>query len=252
MTKKSLLLPFLLATSFVSIQANEVENIKNVSKELVKVRQEIEELHSTLSFKKSEFNDQMRSYSNQKSDLDIKISRNELKIKELERDLLKIKEENKEKSSTQKDIVPVLKDAIANLRVVIKDSIPFKKVDRLSALNEIKNRLDANLVTPNKVANQLWAFVEDEMMLGKTSGLYNDTVEIDGTKKLVKVLKIGKIAIFYKDGESYGMIKKRDGAWVNEKITSKDDVVNTAKLFDTFSKQIRTGKFTIKNIIPQS
>jgi len=252
MIKKSLLLPVLLASSFTCIQASEVENIKNVSKELVKVRQEIEELHATLSYKKAEFSDQMRSYSNQRSDLDIKISRNELKVKELQRDLLKLQDENKEKSSTQKDIVPILKKAIKELKLTIKDSIPFKKEDRLNALNDIENRLDANIITPNKVANQLWAFVEDEMMLGKTSGLYNDTVKIDGTKKLVKVLKIGKIALFYKDGQNYGMIKKRNNSWVNEKISTKEDIANTAVLFDAFSKQIRTGKFTVKNIIPEA
>lgn len=252
MIKKSLLLPVLLASLFTCIQASEVENIKNVSKELVKVRQEIGELHATLSYKKAEFSDQMRSYSNQKSDLDIKISRNELKVKELQRDLLKLQTENKEKSSTQKDIVPVLKNAIKELKLTIKDSIPFKKEDRLNALNDIENRLDANIITPNKVANQLWAFVEDEMMLGKTSGLYNDTVTIDGTKKLVKVLKIGKIALFYKDGQNYGMIKKRNNSWINEKISTKEDIANTAALFDAFSKQIRTGKFTVKNIIPEA
>lgn len=251
MLKQAVIVTFLSLTTS-TLLANEVENIKSVSKELVKVRGEIENLHSKISYKKDSFKDQLRSYSNQKSDLDIKISRNELKIKELQRDLKKIQDENKKNSSTQKNIVPVLKDSIKTLKQTIKTSIPFKLNDRLAALADIEHRLDANLVTPNKVANQLWAFVEDEMMLGKSSGIYNDTINIGGAKKLVKVLKIGKIAIFFKDGEKYGLIKKQNGSWSQEIITTPEDIENVAKLYDSFSKQIRTGKFTIKNIVPKS
>jgi phage gp16-like protein len=245
-----ILLAFSIAST--ALVANEVKDIKSVSKELVKVRGEIENLHSQISYKKDSFKDQLRSYSNQKSDLDIKISRNELKVKELQRDLKKLQEENQKNSSTQKNIIPILKDSIKSLRETIKTSIPFKLEDRLAALADIEHRLDATLVTPNKVANQLWAFVEDEMMLGKSSGIYNDTLNINGAKKLVKVLKIGKIAIFFKDGDNYGVIKKQNGSWEQEMISSPDDIANVAKLYDSFSKQIRTGKFTIKNIVPKS
>jgi len=166
--------------------------------------------------------------------------------------LKKITIQNKENSSTQKDIIPILENSIAMLEVTIKNSIPFKKLDRLKSLSDIKHRLTTAIITPNKAANQLWAFVEDELMLGKTSGLYSDTVIINGDKKLVKVLKIGKIAIFFKDGEKYGLIKKENSSWVQSMITTAEDLKSTAKLFDSFTKNIRTGKFSIKNIIPKS
>jgi len=250
--KKSLIIPLLLSSTFVTIaSAAEVENIKSVSQELVKVRQDIEELHSKITFKKDQFKDNMRSYSNQKSDLDIKISRNELKVQELQRDLKKLTEENKKNSSTQQEIVPILNSSIAMIQTTIKDSIPFKKEARLQALSDIQHRLNTGIVTPNKVVNQLWAFIEDEMMIGQSSGLYNDTVVINGDKKLVKVLKLGKIAIFFKDGEQYGLIKKQNNRWTQEMITKPAELQDTAKLYDTFSKQIRTGKFTMTNIIPE-
>lgn len=252
--KKKLASSIVIPLCFISLlEANEVDNIKNLSKKLVDVRQEIEALHTKISYKKESYNDRIRSYSNQKSDLDIKISRNELRIKELQRDLEKIKVDNLKNSSVQKNIVPILKNSITTLRETIKSSIPFKLQDRLNALADIEHRIDANLVTPNKAANQLWAFVEDEMMLGKSSGIYSDKIEIDGEIKLVKVLKVGKIALFFKsDQERYGMITKDGNLWKQTMITTQEQVQNTAKLFDTFAKQIRTGKFTINNILPNS
>ncbi|MEA3513631.1 MAG: DUF3450 family protein [Campylobacterota bacterium] len=250
MIRKTLLATSLVVSAMI-VNADEVKNIKSISSELVKVREDIESLHSKISFEKLSYRDNLRAYSNQKSDLDTKISRSELRIKELQRDLDKITQENKEKSSSQKKLTPILKNSIKDIRETVKNSLPFKLENRLQSLKDIEHRLDTNIITPNKAVNQLWAFVEDEMMLGKSSGIYNDTIEINGNKQLVKVLKIGKIALFFKTtDEKYGMISKQNGKWEQQSINKEEDIANLAHLYDSFSKQIRTGKFTIKNILP--
>ncbi|WP_156502210.1 DUF3450 family protein, partial [Oleiphilus sp. HI0067] len=111
--------------------------------------------------------------------------------------------------------------------------------------------LDANLITPNKAVNQLWAFVEDELMMGRSSGIYNETVLIGGNEQLVKVLRLGKIAAFYQGADdSYGLIKQVDGAWVQEELNGREASVNLDYLFDAFAKNIRNGMFTVPNILP--
>ena len=251
MRVKAILSGLVLLLCVTDSMANtDLQSIKNISQELVRIRQEIETLHNEISFEKDAYQDKLRSYSNQKSDLDVKISRADLNLKELERELKKITELNEQRSN-DKSVQPVLKEAIAALRKSVATSVPFKLPQRLQALKDIEHKLDTNIISVNKAANQLWAFVEDELILGRSSGIYNDTVEIAGKDSLVKVLRIGKLAMFYKTQDNqFGVMKKQKGGWQQQTIIDKDHIAQLENLFDAFGKNIRNGIFTVPNFLP--
>lgn len=251
---KKVISAFALFSLLSSVQAEtQIKTLENISNELVEVRQQIESLHAEIRYEKDAYKDQMRSYSNQKSDLDVRISRTELNIKELQRELKKLADINKEKNKAQEDITPVLKELINVLRESVSTSLPFKLSQRLDAIKDIEHRLDTHLISPNKAANQLWAFVEDELMLGKSSGIYNDTLEINGQDKLVKVLRVGKVAMFYKAPDNqYGLIQRQGKQWKQQALEDDASIVQLEQLFDSFSKNIRSGQFTTPNFLPRS
>lgn len=250
---RQLLITLLLAVlASQALAEKEIHSLENLSEELVKIRQDISQLHDQINFEKSRYNDQVRAFSNQKSDLEVKNSRAELNIKELERELEKLREENQQKRASFDEVTPVLETAVADLRVAVSQSLPFKLQDRLDALNEIEHRLKTNLISPNKALNQLWAFVEDELMLGRSSGLYNESIEINGENTLVKVLRIGKLAMFYKTpNNQYGLLNKVNNEWQQSALDSKEATSQLDNLFDSFSKNIRNGLFHVPNYLPQ-
>ena len=251
--KKNLLGLALLLAVTSSVADTELKSLKNISHELVEIRQQIESLHNKISYEKDAFKDQIRSYLNQKSDLDVRVSRADLNIKDLQRELQKLTTMTQRKNHLYESVFPILKESISLIRGSISDSLPFKLSQRLNALDEIEYRLDAQIISPNKAANQLWAFVEDELMLGKSSGIYNDTLNIEGQDKLVKVLRVGKIAMFYKTNEGgFGMMQKRGGMWQQQTLQEKKSVAQLEQLFDSFGKNIRNGQFTIPNFLPRS
>lgn len=232
---------------------NEIESLQNISQELVEIRQQIAALHDEINFKKERHREQMRSYANQKTDLEVKISRAELNIKDIKRELEKLKAENQKAYSGYDDVVVVVKQAIASLRESVKASLPFKLEQRLQALDGIEQRLETNVITPNKAANQLWSFVEDELMLGRSNGVYNETVEIGGEKNLVKVVRLGKIAMFFKSADrEYGLLKKQQGEWIKQPVSDSAQIRQLDDLFDAFNKNIRNGLFKVPNILPNS
>ncbi|MCG8380692.1 MAG: DUF3450 domain-containing protein [Gammaproteobacteria bacterium] len=236
-----------------SAHGDDIESLKNISKELVDIRHQIENLHNQINNEKELYTDQFRSYSNQKSDLDVKISRADLNIKDLERELNRLIEINKEHNRDYDEIVPVIKESIALLRARVSTSLPFMRSQRLDALADIEHRLDTNIISPNKAANQLWAFVEDELVLGRSSGIYNDTLEIDGKKELVKVLRVGKIALFYQTAnDQYGVIKRQGEDWVQKKLKAEESIAKLDNLFDSFNKNIRNGFFELPNFLPRN
>lgn len=252
------LLLFLIAFSRLAIAAEVDDSVgirplENIAQELVKVRKQIEELHTDINFVNDRYKDELRSYSGQKSDLDVRISRSDLNLKDLERELAKLTEQNSKKNQAQADVTPGLKQAIKILGSSVSGSLPFKIKERLKVINEIEYRLDSKAISANKAANQLWAFVEDELMIGKSSGIYNDTISINGQKKLVKVLRVGKIAMFYKtsDGE-FGVTKSEKGKWQQTPLDDSDSIEQLEQLFDSFNKNIRNGQFDIPNFLPRS
>jgi hypothetical protein len=233
--------------------AEDIQSIKNISQELVKIRQQIESLHDQINTEKDSYKDRMRSYANQQSDLDVRISRADLNIKELQRELKKLIDTRNEKTKTSENLVPVLHKSIDKIRQNVSVSLPFKLKERLRALDEIKYRLDAKIISANKAANQLWAFVEDELMLGKSNGIYNDTITINGQEKLVKVLRIGKIAMFYRTSDDeFGVVQKMDGTWKQHAYEDSSNISRLEHLFDSFGKNIRNGQFVTPDFLPRS
>ncbi len=243
---------FLIAAVPVQAADEDLRSLKNISQELVKIRQEIAQLHDQIRFEKETFNDEMRAFSNQRSDLEVKSSRADLNIKELQVELEKLRQENAEKFAAFDQVSPVLLAAIEDLRQTVAGSLPFKLSDRLQALDDIEHRLETSIISPNKAANQLWAFVEDELILGRSSGIYNETLEIDGESTLVKVLRVGKVAMFYRSSEGdFGVLRKKQGQWQKEEIKGAENIARLEDLFDSFTKNLRNGMFAIPNIIPQ-
>lgn len=243
-----LLLPWSTANA-----ADELQKLKNISAELVKIRQQIESLHQQITYSKDRYQDELRSYSSQKADLEVKISRSDLNNKELQRELEKLSELNRSKLESADQITPVLNASIQKLRSMTQISLPFKRDERINALDDIAHRLQTSLISPNKAANQLWAWIEDELILGTSSGLYTDTQEIDGEKKLVKVLRLGKVALFYRTTENqYGMVRQKNGRWESSKITLENQIAEVDDLFDSFAKNIRNGLFTLPSFLPEA
>ena len=243
----------LLAFSSSSFAETNLKSLENISQELVDIRQQISNLHDKINFKKENFRDQLRSFANQKSDLEVKISRSDLNLKDLQRELNKLKEINQDKYKSYDELTPVIEKSISSLRASIKGSLPFKIKERLQALDDIEHRINSSIISPNKAANQLWAYVEDELMIGRSSGIYNESINIGGEDRLVKVLRIGKIAMLYKTpDEGYGVFRKQENKWVQVAIEGGDNTRQLDYLFDSFNKNIRNGLFTIPNILPNS
>ena len=250
---RQILLTLLLAVLAGQALAQEgLQSLENISEELVNIREDIGQLHDEINFEKSRYNDQVRAYSSQQSDLEVKNSRAALNIRELERELEKLREENQQKRAAYDQVTPVLEGAIAGLRETVSQSLPFKRQDRLDALDEIEHKLQTSLITPNKAANQLWAFVEDELILGRSSGLYNESIELGGEERLVKVLRIGKLAMFYKTQDNqYGLLHKVDDEWQQQSLDGQEEASQLDTLFDSFNKNIRNGLFKVPNYLPQ-
>jgi len=225
-------------------------NSDNMAESLMKLRAQVEQLDAKISDEKDAYKAQMRSLSMQKSELEGTISRQELKIKQLQKELADVQSKIKKAGKNSQGIKPIVLEAADQLIAMMKHSIPFKTHDRIAAVEEIKMQLNSSLITPQKALSMLYNSYADEMRMTKENGIFKQTITLDGEEKLVEVARVGTVMMFFKTPDDVvGYVTKAGNGWDYKQELNKEKQDEILALFDAFKKQIRTGYFTLPNAL---
>ena len=246
MSKKtvSIAVSLLLCTTVVTA------NSANMAESLMKLRSQVEQLDSSITDKKDSYRASMKSLLRQKDDLESVIAREDLKIKQIKRELTKVKKEIVEGSKNSKGLKPLLSDALELLEENIKDSLPFKTKDRVADITRTKEQIENNLVNPQKGLALTWNAYSDAMRMTKENGLFKQTININGQDRLAEVARLGTMMMYFKTPDnSVGYATKDAKGWYYKEVVSKEEKDQILYLFDSFKKQIRSGYFTLPNAI---
>ncbi len=248
--RRWLFLAVVTAASIASLQAT--ADPSQLAARLAQLRGDVETLAQDLSTKSAESKEAIRSLARQRADLELEVQREETRVQKLSAAIAKRRAEiqaEKEKSDRH---VPLYKDAIVKVREYVNTTMPFRRDERLAALDKIDEQYKAGLVTAGRALSRLWSFVEDEFRMTRENGLYKQTVTVDGEERLAEVVRLGMVMMFYKtdDGDT-GRAVQRDGQWSFEAINNPDEQRAILDLFSSFKKQIRVGYFELPNALPQ-
>ena len=243
-TTLSIALSLLLSTTVVTA------NSDNMAESLMKLRSQVEQLDSTLSDEKENYRASMKSLLRQKDDLESVIAREDLKIKQINQELSKVRKEIKEASRNSEGLKPLLIDALNILEQNIKNSLPFKTKERVADVTNIKAQIANNLVTPQKGLALTWNAYGDALRLTKENGIFKQTITLDGQERLAEIARVGTMMIYFKTpNNSVGYATKDSKGWYYKELFSKTEQEQVLNLFDAFKKHIRTGYFTLPNAV---
>lgn len=224
------------------------DSLDKLSDKLIQLRGEVEQLNDEIHFLKQEHKQDMNFLWTQKNEVKSEIERNAKLIARLQEDLDKKISENESKGQSSEELKPSFKAAMLEIDSYLEKAIPFKKVDRKAALNEIDEQVFQNLITVQRGFNKLWAFLEDEIRLTKETGLYQQSILIDGkdSKQLVDIARIGMMSMYFKTADNeVGQLTGEPNAWHFELLSEPQEVKDVDYLFEALQKQIRTGLFTL-------
>ena len=247
--KTSLVATLILAsnTAFAS------ENIDELASSLMQLRSDVETLDTSIQDEKDIYKVKMKSLAIQKSELEATVARENLKIKQIQNELAKVEKEIKEASKNSEGLKPLLYKAIALFEENIKQAIPFKTSERLADLQRVKLQLDNSQITPQKALALLWNSYDDAVRISKESGLFKQSVMIDGEARLAQIARIGSVAMYFKTpDERVGYVVKNSDRWEYKEVINKDEKKEIITLFDAFKKHIKTGYFTLPNAFVSS
>jgi hypothetical protein len=231
--------------------ADENEQLATLAENLVELRSQVDELASELSRNKEISRRELRSVSTQIADAERRLHGVKTQIEGYERRIADQKEKVRLASQQAEDLKPAVLTAIESVRDSARARLPFKKEERLAALDELERQLEQGLLSPQRVTARLWKFVADEIRLTSESGLYRQVIELKDGEVLADVIRVGMITMFFQtdDGRTGFMRRdERNWRWLAVDEPAARDKIRA--LFTSFQKGIRVGYFTLPNFLP--
>ncbi len=239
-------LAVLLSLTMPAMAADEVELL---SQRLIELRGQVDDLNAELELTRESSHQKIKMLAEQRFELEGRVNREALKQQRLRATLEKNRKLAAEAGSDESQLTPVLNRAMDELEVVITQGLPFKSAERLMALEEIRNKLKAGVVSPSRTANRLWAFCEDELGLTREIGIYRQSIDLNGEIILADVAKLGMVMLYFRTPDQrHGMARKQGDGWHFQLVEEKQQP-QVADLFDALDKQVRTGLFELPNAI---
>jgi hypothetical protein len=242
-----------IALSMLLTTTTLLANSDNMAESLMKLRAQVEQLDTQIDDEKDAYKASMKSLTMQKSELEAMVSREELKIKQIHKELTKVQENIQKSSKNSEGLKPLVIDAVDNLVAYIKTSIPFKTNDRIDAVLQIKEQLNNSLITPQKALSIVYNSYADELRMTKENGIFKQTIDLNGKPKLAEVARIGTMMMFFKTpNDEVGYVNKNTNGYAYKQELNKEKQTQILNIFDAFKKQIRTGYFMLPNALATS
>jgi outer membrane murein-binding lipoprotein Lpp len=240
------ILGIVVATSTVATFAFAKPKLDAFAERLATLRAEVESLSADVEQKKEAKRTRLRSLANQKADLEFQIQREERRIAQLRAQAEKKREKLAEQNVESDEIRPAVVDSMTAVKKKIRHGLPFKRAERLGAVDELEDKMNRGLVSPQKASVQLWSLVEDELRLTRENGLYRQVVTLEGEEMLVEVARLGMVGMYFRaDDGRVGHVRRAEDGWEWVELESERDRRQVADLFEAMRKQIRTGFFEL-------
>ena len=223
---------------------------QNMAESLMNLRADVEQLNSQLNDEKDTYRASMKSLTRQKNDLEAIIAREDLKIRQLNAELGKVKKQIKKASASTQGLKPLVLKALDDLKQNIETSLPFKTNERLEDVAKIKSQLENDLVTPQKALAQTWNTYGDALRMTKENGLFKQTIKLDNEERLAQVARVGTMMMFFRTPDDrVGYVNKDAHGWNYVEVIEKSEKADVMNIFDAFQKHIRTGYFPLPNAL---
>lgn len=231
--------------------ASELETSTRLAAALATLRAEVEALAADIESEREAARARGRSLAGQRASLEAERGRERLRAAELSRSLERQRARLAETRRSELELGPSLSRGLEGLRRVIAAGLPYRRAERLAELDTLEGQLADGLVSPSRAAARLWERIEDELRLGRESGLDRQLVRLDGEEVLADVVHLGLVSMYLRapDGR-LGRFEREAEGWRAVVLEAPEDRARLAALFDAFDKRLRGGLFELPAALP--
>jgi TolA-binding protein len=222
------------------------DQIAGLAERLSSLRADVEDLSATLARKNSDIRDQLRSLSRQKTELELELKKEQTRVQKVQLSINQRRAKVTEEQGHDAELEPLFGKTASEVRAYVQGTLPFRIEERLAEIAKIEDQHKQGLLSTSKALSRLWTFVEDEFRLTRESGVYKQTITVDGHEHLAEVVRLGMVMLYFKTGDTtVGQAVRDTDAWKFEVIDDLDKKKHVEQLFDSFHKQLRVGYVTL-------
>lgn len=227
------------------------QSAADLADDLARLRAEVEELSEDLTNQKTETRNELQALARQKSDLQVDLDREQVRVQKLRAQLDKKKELVTQTSQAGEELAPVYESGLVAMRGYVAQSLPFRVRERLGELDKIDEQRRTGVLTYPRALARLWGFIEDEFRMTRENAMFQQTIELDGEEQLAEVVRVGMVILYFQTSDGVVGYTRRDGAtWSFVRVDSSQGKKQVLQLFDSFKKQIRVGLFNLPFALP--
>ncbi|MEE2788549.1 MAG: DUF3450 family protein [Myxococcota bacterium] len=226
--------------------------VADLADALAKLRVEIETLTDDIQSRKRSHRERDRVHESQRAQLEAEIQREEIRVTQLEARKAVLTTRIDRARQAETTLEPIFSGAADALEKYIQQSIPFRRTERLAEIETLKARLASGTMTPALAMTRLWSLVEDEQRMSRDTGLFRDTLVLNGQRTLVDVVRFGTVGLYFRTGDNrVGRVVRSGNEWRTEFVDVPESQTAILRLFENFKKQIRVGFFELPNFLPE-
>jgi hypothetical protein len=241
-----------LLCSAVSVLAS---SPKDLASDLARLRSEVEALSAELQLQREQQRNRVRVLAQQKAEVEAEVRRAERGVATLSASLEAKEAKAKEHAQAQGSYKPTFERCVALVEAGVKERLPFRTVERLASLKTLRDQCADGTISPPTALARLWSIVEDELRLGRDTGLFKATIQLNGEERLAEVVKVGMLMLLFQTADGQlGYAHRAANAWryIPFDMAHPDgqrQAEQTLALFSAMKKRIKTGLFTLPNAL---
>jgi hypothetical protein len=214
--RKLFLLTPLMMIAFISVSAQNVDQIISAESDRIQQGQESQDDIDVVVDITRDRIDQYRAVMKEVDGLVVYNTLLQRQIDDQNETLRQLRESIDNVQFVERQILPLLTRMIIGLEQFVSLDVPFladERNARVTSLTDVLNRADVTAAEKFRVVMEAWQIEND---YGRTIEAYTDTVELDGTTREVDVLRIGRVALLYQtpDGQVSASWDKNLNQWV--------------------------------------
>ncbi|MEC9465864.1 MAG: DUF3450 family protein, partial [Myxococcota bacterium] len=180
--------------------------------ELTRLRSEVDDVTRSIEQQSDETRQRLRRLRTQETDLSLDLQRERGRLEQSRALMAQRRERIDQAGRDNQDLLPAVRAALAALRNQVATDLPFRKADRLRAVDELDSAIKEGLLTPAKALSRYWALAEDEIRLGREKSMHKQTIDLEGAKVLADVIHLGRVRLFFRSPDNrYGEAIKKAG-----------------------------------------
>lgn len=133
-----------------------------------------------------------------------------------EAELTSLDEQVGEVTVIGREVTPLMLRMIDALEAFVAADVPMLLGERHDRIAELRDLMDRADVADSEKYRRITEAYQIENEYGRTIESYNDEIEMNGEKRTLEMLRVGRIALLYKtlDGSEAGAWDQRQHAWV--------------------------------------